>query len=139
MFAEKLEEAINKYQNRGLHTVEIIEEMIKLAKELNASKPPDDLSDEEWAFYQALAVNESAVRELGHPVLRSLAVKLTDQIRKSSTINWQKRGDARARMRLMIKVLLKTHKYPPDDAPDALERVVNQAERLSDDWAFEQP
>lgn len=138
-FAAKLEEAINKYQNRGLHTVEIIEEMIKLAKELNAAKPPDDLSDEEWAFYQALAANESAVREMGHPVLRSLAVKLTDQIRKSSTINWQKRGDARARMRLMIKVLLKTHKYPPDDAPDALERVVNQAERLSDDWAFEQP
>jgi type I restriction enzyme R subunit len=138
-FTEKLKQSIQKYQNRGLTTVQIIEEMIKLAKELNAAKPPHDMSDEEWAFYQALVTNESAVRELGHPVLRSLAVKLTDQIRKSSTINWQRRGDARARMRTMIKILLRTHKYPPDAAQDAMDRVLEQAERLSDDWAFEQP
>lgn len=138
-FTEKLKESIQKYQNRGLTTVQVIEELIQLARELNAAKPPDDLSDEEWAFYQALTANESAVREMGHPVLRSLAVKLTDQIRKSSTINWQKRGDARARMRTMIKILLRTHRYPPDQAPDAMERVLNQAERLSDNWAFEQP
>ncbi len=138
-FTEKLRESIQKYQNRGLTTVQIIDELVKMAKELNAAKPPDDMTDEEWAFYQALAANESAVRELGHPVLRSLAVKLTDQIRKSSTINWQKRGDARARMRTMIKILLRTHKYPPDASQDAMDRVIEQAERLSDDWAFEQP
>lgn len=138
-FTEKLKESIQKYQNRGLTTVQVIEEMIQLAKELNSAKPPDDMTDEEWAFYQALAANESAVRELGHPVLRSLAVKLTDQIRKSSTINWQKRGDARARMRTMIKILLRTHKYPPDASKDAIGRVIEQAERLSDDWSFEQP
>lgn len=138
-FTEKLKESILRYQNRGLTTIQIIDELIKMAKELNAAKPPDDMSEEEWAFYQALAANESAVRDLGHPVLRSLAVKLTDQIRKSSTINWQKRGDARARMRTMIKILLRTHKYPPDKSEEALNRVIEQAERLSDEWAFEQP
>lgn len=63
---------------RGGIPVQVIEEMISLAKELNAAKPPDDMSDEEWAFYQALEANESATRELGHPILRALAVKLTD-------------------------------------------------------------
>lgn len=138
-FTEKMKQAIQKYSMRGLTTVQVIEEMLSLAKELNAAKPPDDMSDEEWAFYQALEANESATRELGHPVLRALAVKLTDQIRRSTTIDWQRRGDARARMRVMIKHLLKMYKYPPDKEEEAIQKVVDQAERLSDDWAFEQP
>lgn len=138
-FTEKMKQAIQRYSMRGLTTVQVIEEMIALAKELNASKPPDDMTDEEWAFYQALTANESATRELGHPVLRSLAVKLTDQIRRSTTIDWQQRGDARARMRVMIKHLLKMYKYPPDKEEEAIQKVVDQAERLTDDWAFEQP
>lgn len=105
-FTKKLEEAITKYQNRGLTTVEVIEEMIKLAQEINAARPPDGMSEEEFAFYQALVENESAVRELGHSVLRALAMELTDKLRRSATINWQNRRDSRARMMAMIKVLL---------------------------------
>ena len=97
-FTRKLEEAISKYQNRGLTTAQVIEELIKLAQEINAARPPDGMSEEEFAFYQALCENESAVRELGHPVLRALAQELTDKLRKSATINWQNRKDSRARM-----------------------------------------
>lgn len=138
-FTQKLEEAITKYQNRGLTTVQVIEELIKLAKEINAAKPPDDMSEEEFAFYQALCQNESAVREMGHPVLRALAHELTDKLRKSATINWQNRKSARARMIVMVKVLLATYKYPPDKQADATEKVIAQAELLADVWAFEHP
>jgi type I restriction enzyme R subunit len=138
-FTAKLEEAITKYQNRALTTVEVIEELIKLAKEINGSKPPEEMSEEEFAFYQALIENESAVRELGHPVLRALAHELTDKLRKSATINWQNRKSARAKMIAMVKVLLAKHKYPPDKAAEATEKVIAQAELLADTWAFEQP
>ncbi|QRP64186.1 type I restriction endonuclease subunit R [Rhodanobacter sp. FDAARGOS 1247] len=134
-FTKKLEEAITKYQNRGLTTVEVIEEMIKLAQEINAARPPDGMSEEEFAFYQALIENESAVRELGHPVLRALAMELTDKLRRSATINWQNRRDSRARMMAMIKVLLAKHKYPPDKQREATEKVIAQAELLADAWA----
>lgn len=138
-FTAKLEEAITKYQNRALTTVEVIEELIKLAKEINGSKPPEEMSEEEFAFYQALIENESAVRELGHPVLRALAHELTDKLRKSATINWQNRKSARAKMIAMVKVLLAKHKYPPDKTAEATEKVIAQAELLADTWAFEQP
>lgn len=136
-FTRKLEEAIAKYQNRGLTTAQVIEELIKLAKEINAARPPDGLSEEEFAFYQALCENESAVRELGHPVLRALAQELTDKLRKSATINWQNRKDSRARMMAMIKVLLAKHKYPPDKQAEATEKVIAQAELLADTWSAE--
>jgi len=138
-FTQKLEEAIAKYQNRALTTVEVIEELIKLAKEINAAKPPEGLTEEEFAFYQALCENESAVREMGHPVLRALAQELTDKLRKSATINWQNRKSSRARMLAMVKVLLAKHKYPPDAQPDATDKVIAQAELLADTWAFEHP
>jgi type I restriction enzyme R subunit len=138
-FTQKLEEAITLYQNRGLTTVQVIEELIKLAREINAAKPPEGLSEEEFAFYQALIENESAVRELGHPVLRALAQELTDKLRKSATINWQNRKSARARMVAMVKVLLAKHKYPPDKQVEATDKVIAQAELLADTWAFEHP
>lgn len=138
LFTQRLEEAINRYQTRGLTTLEVIEELIKLAKEINEARPPEGLSEEEFAFYQALAENESAVRELGHPVLRALALELTEKLRKSATINWQNRQSARARMLAMVKVLLAKHRYPPDKASDAVDKVIAQAELLADTWAFEQ-
>ena len=138
-FTQKLEEAIAKYQSRALTTVEVIEELIKLAKEINAARPPEGLTEEEFAFYQALCENESAVREMGHPVLRALAQELTDKLRKSATINWQNRKSSRARMLAMVKVLLAKHKYPPDAQPGATEKVIAQAELLADTWAFEHP
>jgi type I restriction enzyme R subunit len=136
-FTQRLEEAITKYQNRGLTTVEVIEELIKLAKEINASKPPEGLTEEEFAFYQALCENESAVRDLGHPSLRALAHELTEKLRKSAKINWQNRKDARATMLTMVKVLLVKYKYPPDKQADATDKVLEQAELLADTWAKE--
>lgn len=136
-FTKKLEEAITKYQNRGLTTVQVMQRLIEIAKELNASRPPSGMSDEEFAFYQALAESESAKEELGHPVLHALALELTDKLRKSATINWQNRKSSRAKMVAMIKVLLKSHRYPPDKAKEAIDRVVEQAELLADNWAFE--
>lgn len=137
VFTKKLEEAINKYQNRGLTTVEVMEQLIKIAKELNEASPPDGMSEEEFAFYQALIENGSALEQLGHPVLRSLAMELTDKLRKSATINWQNRTSARAKMMAMVKVLLKTHRYPPDKESAAIERIIEQAELLAEQWAFE--
>lgn len=136
-FTKQLEEAINKYQNRGLTTVEVMNRIIEIAKELNESRAPDGMSDEEYAFYQALSENKSAREQLGHPVLKALALELTDKLRKSATINWQNRKSARAKMMVMIKVLLKRHRYPPDNELEATEKIITQAELLADNWAFE--
>jgi type I restriction enzyme R subunit len=136
-FTERLEEAVTRYQNRAITTVEVIEELIKLAKEINAARPPHGMSEEEYAFYQALIDNESAVRELGDPVLRALAQELTDKLRKSATINWQNRASSRAKMVAMVKVLLAKYKYPPDKQPRATEMLIAQAELLADTWALE--
>ena len=113
------------------------QELIKLAHEIAADKPPEDMTEDEFAFYEALRENESAVRDMGDPVLKALAHELTDKLRKSATIDWQKRDAARARMRLLVKVLLTKYKYPPDKQPEAVEKVIEQAELYADLWAFE--
>ena len=138
-FSDKLTEAIQKYTNRGLNSAQVIEELIKLAHEIAADKPPDGMSEDEFAFYEALRLNESAVREMGDPVLKALAMELTDKLRKSATIDWQKRETARARMRLLVKVLLTKYKYPPDKQLAAVEKVIEQAELYADAWGFQHP
>ena len=137
-FTERLEEAIARYQNRALTTVEVIEELIKLAKEINAARPPHGMSEEEFAFYQALVDNESAVREMADETLRALAQELTDKLRRSATINWQNRVSSRAKMVAMVKVLLAKYRYPPDRQPQATEKLITQAELLADTWALEE-
>lgn len=136
-FSKKLAEAIQKYTNRGLTSAQVIEELIKLAHEIAADKPPADMTEDEFSFYEALRENESAVRGMGDPVLKALAHELTDKLRKSATIDWQKRDTARARMRLLVKVLLTKYKYPPDRQLEAVEKVIEQAELYADLWAVE--
>ena len=138
-FSKKLTEAINKYRNRGLTTARVIEELIQLAKEIGEDRPPEDMSEDEYAFYEALRENESAVREMGDPMLKSLAVELTHKLRASATIDWQKREGARARMRLLVKVLLRRYRYPPDKQPDAVNKVIEQAELYADQWGIQHP
>ncbi len=138
-FTDKLKEAINKYSNRGLTTAQVIKELLALAKEINGAKPPDGMGEDEYAFYQALCENESAVLELGDPILKALAHELTDKMRKSATIDWQKRNSARARMKMLIKVLLAKYRYPPDNQPEAIELVIEQAELFADEWGIERP
>jgi type I restriction enzyme R subunit len=137
-FSTKLEAAIAKYRARALTTQQVIEELIKIAKELNADRPPEGMSTDEFAFYQALAQNESARELMGDPVLRALAHELTDKLRKSATVDWAKRQSAREKMRVLVKVLLGKYRYPPDRQPEAIEKVIEQAERFADEWAIEQ-
>ncbi|MBK7366102.1 MAG: type I restriction endonuclease subunit R [Nitrosomonas sp.] len=139
LFSSKLEEAIARYRARALTTQQVIEELIKIAKELNAARPPDDMSTDEFAFYEALAQNESAREVMGIPVLRALAHELTDKLRKSATVDWSKRQSAREKMKVLVKVLLGKYRYPPDRQPEAINKVIEQAELFADEWAIEQP
>jgi type I restriction enzyme R subunit len=93
------------------------------------------LTSDEMAFYDALATNEAAVRELGDETLKKIAVELTQKLRASVTVDWSVRETVRARLRVMVKTLLKRYKYPPDRQEEATETVLKQAESLSADWA----
>lgn len=88
------------------------------------------------AFYDALATNEAAVRELGDATLRQIAVELTQKLRASVTVDWSVRDTVRARLRVMVKTLLKRYKYPPDRQEEATETVLKQAESLSQEWVM---
>ena len=137
LFASKLEEAIKRYQARTLTTVQVIEELLRLAHEIALARPPEGMTEDEFAFYQALAQNESAVQIMGEPVLKALAHELTDKLRKSATVDWNKRESARQKMRVLVKVLLGKYRYPPDKQPEAIDKVIEQAELFADDWAVE--
>jgi type I restriction enzyme R subunit len=92
------------------------------------------LTDDELAFYDALAANESAVRELGDETLKAIAHELTAQVRNSATIDWAVRESVRAKMRVMVRRLLRKYKYPPDQQEAAVELVIEQAEALTGEW-----
>jgi type I restriction enzyme, R subunit len=95
------------------------------------------LNKSELAFYDALADNESAVRELGEESLKVIAHELTDKLRHSTTVDWQKRESVRARLRNLVRITLRRHKYPPDGQDEAIRLVLDQAERLSEEWSRE--
>ena len=137
LFSEKLKKTLNAYHNRAISTMEVIEELIKLAKELDAAtKRGEDLglTDDEIAFYDALAANESAVRAMGDDKLKVIAAELISQVRKSATIDWTLRDGARAKMRVMVKRILNKYGYPPDLQEEAVKTVLQQAELLCAEW-----
>jgi type I restriction enzyme R subunit len=132
-FSDKLKQTLNGYHNRAISTMEVIEELIKLAKELDsATKRGVDLglTDDEVAFYDALAANESAVRALGNDQLKVIAAELITQVRKSATIDWTLRESARAKIRVIVKRILNKYGYPPDLQDQAVQTVLQQAELL---------
>lgn len=136
-YGERLLETLRKYHNRAIETAQVIEELIKMAKDFQEAMKRDEalgLSSDEIAFYDALANNESAVRELGNEVLKKIAHELTEKLRASTTVDWQVRDSVRAKMRNMVRRLLKKYKYPPDKTDDAIELVLRQAEKLSHNW-----
>ena len=92
------------------------------------------LNPDEVAFYDALANNESAVRELGDDILKAIAIELTDKLRNSTTVDWQVRESVRARLRILVRRTLQRYKYPPDQQLEAVELVLQQAEVLSNAW-----
>jgi type I restriction enzyme R subunit len=135
-FSDKLKQTLNGYHNRAISTMEVIEELIKLAKELDsATKRGVDLglTDDEVAFYDALAANESAVRALGNDQLKVIAAELITQVRKSATIDWTLRESARAKIRVIVKRILNKYGYPPDLQDQAVQTVLQQAELLCAD------
>ncbi len=138
-FAELLDVAVRKYQNRAIETAQVIEELIGLAKDMRqAERRGADLglSDDELAFYDALETNDSAVKVLGEPTLRDIARELAGTVRQNVTIDWTVRENVRAQLRVLVKRILRKHGYPPDKQEKATQTVLEQAEVLSADWAL---
>ena len=136
-YSELLTQALNRYRNRAIEAAQVIEELIAMAKDFKQDTARGDklnLSNDELAFYDALANNESAVRELGDETLKTIALELTKQLQRDVTIDWAEREGVRAKIRLKIKKLLRKHKYPPDKRDDAVKLVLEQAEVLSSEW-----
>lgn len=136
-FSEMLKKTLNAYHNRAIATQEVIEELIKLAKEIDAAaKRGQDLglTDDEVAFYDALAANASAMQAMGDDKLKVIASELITQVRKSVTIDWTLREGARAKIRVMVKRILNKYGYPPDLQEEAVKTVLAQAELLCADW-----
>lgn len=136
-FSDRLAAALNRYRSRAVESAQVIEELIAMAKEFReAAKRGENLglNESELAFYDALANNESAVRELGDDVLKKIAFELTEKLRNSTSVDWQKRESVRARLRNLVRITLRRHKYPPDMQEEAIRLVLEQAERLSDEW-----
>lgn len=132
-FSKRLEEAVARYHSNAISAVEMINELIALAKDLQAARKRGEetgLSGEEVAFYDALAQNESAIAVLGDDKLRLIAHELLEQLRQNVTVDWHKRESARARMRVLVKRILKKYGYPPDLSEDAVKLVLEQAEAL---------
>lgn len=137
LFSKRLKHTLNAYHNRAIATQEIIEELIRLAKDLDAATKRGGnlgLNTEEVAFYDALATNESAKQAMGDDKLKLIAGELIQQVRKSVTIDWQYRESARAKIRVLVKRILTRHGYPPDLQEEAVKIVLKQTELLCAEW-----
>lgn len=137
-FSDRLQATLGRYHNRAIETAKVIEELIEMAKDFaKATKHGEDLglNFDELAFYDALAENESAMRELGDEILKKIAIELTEKLRNSISVDWQQRESVRAKMRNIIRIILKRYKYPPDKTQEAMDMVMKQAEVLSDEWS----
>ncbi len=140
-FAEMLEEAINKYQNRAIEAAEVIEELIKLARQMREAQKRGEslgLTDDEIAFYDALEVNDSAVKVLGDDILKLIAQELVKSVKRSVSVDWTKRENARAQIRVMVKRILRKYGYPPDLQATATELVLEQATVLCQEWTVDE-
>lgn len=138
-FAEMLERTIRAYQNRTLESAEVIAELIKLAEEMREAQKRGEklrLTEDEIAFYDALEVNDSAVKVLGDETLKTIAQELVDTVRKNVTIDWTVKEFVRAKLRVMVKRILRKYGYPPDKQEKATRTVLEQAELIAADWAF---
>jgi len=137
-FAEMLERTIRAYQNRTLESAEVIAELIKLAEEMRQAHKRGDklgLTEDEVAFYDALEVNDSAVKVLGDDTLKGIARELVEMVRNNITIDWTVKESVRARLRVMVKRILRKYGYPPDKQEKATQTVLEQAELIAADWA----
>ena len=134
-FSDLLQTSLGKYANRAIEAAQVIEELIAMAKQFQedlARRDSHNMSDEEEAFYDALAKNESAQEVMGEEVLVEMAREIAAKLRDNLTVDWAVRDSVRAKLRIMIRTLLRRYKYPPDQAKDAVEMVLRQAEVVSE-------
>ncbi|WP_425040858.1 type I restriction endonuclease subunit R [Primorskyibacter sp. S187A] len=129
-FSKRLQDAMARYHNRSIDAIQVIQEMIEMAKELQ-SQPEDGLSAEEVAFYDALAQNDSAVQLMGNEELRVIAQELVNAVQSTSSVDWWRKQNVRTKMRVVIKRILRKHGFPPDLQSEAVKKVVKQAEVLA--------
>jgi type I restriction enzyme R subunit len=136
-FSERLEDAVARYHANAITTAEVLQELIQLAKDIRAARQRGEesgLSDEEIAFYDALAENESAVQAMGDDKLKVIAHELLVSLKGNISVDWAHRDSARARMRVLVKRILRKYGYPPDLQDAAIQTVLQQAEALSSQW-----
>ncbi len=136
-FSELLADVIKRYQNRAIETAQVIEELIAMAKKFKEAIGRGEelgLNADELAFYDALANNEEAVREMGDEILKKIAHELAENLRQNISVDWSVRDNVRAKLRLMVKRILRKYKYPPDRQEAAVQLVLEQAETLSAEW-----
>jgi type I restriction enzyme R subunit len=136
-FSELLLSSIRKYQNRAIEAAQVIEELIALAKQVREAAGRGEklkLTEDEVAFYDALGVNDSAVKVMGDDALRTIARELVATVRQNTTIDWTVRENIRAHLRVLVKRILRKHGYPPDMQEKATDTVLEQAEVLSATW-----
>ncbi len=137
-FSDRLEDALRRYHRGFIESARVIEELVQMAKDIQAAIKRDEelgLSPDEIAFYDALAERRDVLRTMGSETLKGLAGELTEKLRASTTVDWQVRDSVRAKMRLLIKRLLRKYKYPPEGQEAAVARVIEQAEALCEQWS----
>lgn len=136
-FSELLAGVMTRYQNRSIETAQVMETLVDMARQFRTAAQRGEtlgLTEDEVRFYDALVDNESAARELTDETLKKIAHELTENLRKSITVDWSQRESVRARLRLMVKRILRKHKYPPDQQDSAVELVLQQAEVIGETW-----
>ncbi len=136
-FSELLVNTITRYQNRAIETAQVMEELCEMAKKFKEAVQRGEftgLNEDELAFYDALANNEASVKALGDETLKKIAHELTENLRKNVSVDWSVRESVRAKLRLMVKRILRKYKYPPDKQEEAIGLVLKQAETLSAAW-----
>ena len=137
-FSERLEDAVARYHANAITTAEVLQELIDLAKDIRAARQRGEeqgLSEDEIAFYDALAENESAIQMMGDDKLKLIAHELLVNLRENVSVDWAHRDSARARMRVLVKRILRKYGYPPDLQAAAVQTVLQQAEALSSTWS----
>ncbi|WOZ76968.1 type I restriction endonuclease subunit R [Kosakonia sacchari] len=137
-FSERLEDSVARYHANAITTAEVLQELIKLAKDIRASRQRGEeqgLSEDEIAFYDALADNEDAIQIMGDDKLKLIAHELLMSLRENVSVDWAHRESARARMRVLVKRILRKYGYPPDLQETAVQTVLQQAEALSSGWS----
>jgi len=137
-FSDMLTNVIQRYQNRAIETSQVMEELIEMAKKFRDASNRGvqlGLTDDEVKFYDALANNESAVLLLNDEILKNIAHELTENLRKNIKVDWAERESVRANLRIMVKLILRKYKYPPDQQDGAVELVLQQAQALGEEWA----